>query len=150
MSEQSEDPQENPIEEIEAFEYTTLVKINPGQSTLPIDTAAEWNKGYMLVNSVILELAQDTYIETYEDEVGETRRRTHVNPQLLSFLQERRKLADQIWKISGGEAIIEGKKELYRKQADLIFQMSQDRDFKKKHRGKIEKILEAELFEVED
>lgn len=147
MTEETEDPQENPIEE---FKYTTLVKINPKESTLPIDTAAEWNKGYMLVNMVILELAQDTYTETYEDEVGETRRRTHVNPQLLSFMQERRKLADQIWKISGGEAVIEGKKELYRKQADLIFQMSQDRDFKKKHRKDIEKILEAELFEVED
>jgi len=147
MSEETEDPQENPITE---FKYTTLVKINPKESTLPIDTAAEWNKGYMLVNMVILELAQDTYTEKYVDETGADRRLTHVNPQLLSFLQERRKLADQIWKISGGEAIIEGKKELYRKQADLIFQMSQDHEFKKKHRKKMEKFLEAELFEVED
>jgi len=129
------------------FEYTALVKINPKQSTLPIDTAAEWTKGYMLLNMVLLELAKDTYTEEYIDEVGESRRLTHVNPQLLPFLQERRRLQEQIWKISGGEAVIEGKKELYRKQADLIFQMSQDHDFKEKYKNKVQKIIEAEIFE---
>ena len=141
MTEQEE---ENPIEE---FKYTALVKINPKQSTLPIDTAAEWTKGYMLLNMTLLELAKDTYTEEYIDEVGAKRRRTHVNPQLLPFLQERRRLQEQIWKISGGEAVIEGKKELFKKQADLIFQMSQDYDFKKKYKHKVEKILEAEIFE---
>ena len=58
---------------LEKFEYTTLVKINPKQSTLPIDTAAEWTKGYMLINWVLLELAKDTYIEHYRDELGKKR-----------------------------------------------------------------------------
>jgi len=142
-----EDPQETPIEE---FKYTTLVKIEPKQSTLPIDTSTEWNKAFQLVNYVIYLLGKGIYIEKYIDETNVEREVPKIPPQLLAFMQERRKLQDQIWKISGGEAIIEGKKELYRKQADLIFQMSQDRDFKKKHREKIEKILEAELFEVED
>jgi len=86
---------------IQKFEYTTLVKINPKQSTLPIDTTAEWTKGYMLLNMVLLELAKDTYTEIYIDELGETRRLTHVHPQMLAFIQERRRLQEQIWKISG-------------------------------------------------
>lgn len=135
-------------EEIEEFKYTALVKINPKQSTLPIDTAAEWSKGYMLINKVLLELAKDTYTEIYTDEfTGESRRRTHVNPQLLPFLQERRRLQEQIWKISGGEAVVEGKKELFKKQADLIFQMTQDHEFKEKYKKKAEKLIEAEVFE---
>jgi len=143
MTEQKEDL-EGAIEE---FKYTALVKINPKQSTLPIDTTAEWTKGYMLINMILLELARDTYTETYTDEFGEERRLTHVHPQMLSFLQERRRLQEQIWKISGGEAVIEGKKELFKKQADLIFQMSQDHAFKERHKDKVQKIIEAEIFE---
>ena len=134
-------------EAIESFEYTTLVKINPKQSTLPIDTAAEWTKGYMFLNSVLLELAKDTYTEPYVDELGEKRRRTHIHPQLLPFLQERRRLQEQIWKISGGEAVNEGKKEFFKKQADFIFQMSQDVEFKEKHKKSVRKIIEAEVYE---
>ena len=134
-------------QEIEAFKYTTLVKINPKHSTLPIDTSAEWSKGYMLLNMVLLEIAKDTYVEKYIDEVGKKRRITHVHPQMLPFMQERRRLQEQIWKISGGEAVNEGKKELFKKQADLIFQMSQDHEFKDKYQKKMEKILEVEVFE---
>ena len=144
VEETEEDPQEYPIEE---FRYTTLVRINPKQSTLPIDTAAEWKKGYELINVILYKIAKDTYTENYIDETGKKRRLTHVHPQLLSFIQERRRLQDQIWKISGGEAVMEVKKELFKKEAELIFQMSQDRDFKKKYKGKIEKVLEAEVFE---
>lgn len=147
MTEKTEDPQEYPIDEVDEFEYTTLVKISPKQSTLPIDTAAEWVKGYMLLNMVLLELAKDTYVETYEDEFGKTRRLTHVHPQMLSFIQERRRLQEQIWKISGGEAVLEGKKEFFKKQADFIFQMSQDHEFKKKYKKQMENILEIEIFE---
>jgi len=132
---------------IQKFEYTTLVKINPKQSTLPIDTTAEWTKGYMLINSLLYELAKDTYVEKYKDELNETRRLTHVHPQLLAFMQERRRLQDQIWKISGGEAVNEGKKEFFRKQADFIFQMSQDIEFKEKNLAAVKKILEAEIYE---
>ena len=135
------------VEAIEEFKYTALVKINPKQSTLPIDTTAEWSKGYMLLNMVLLELAKDTYTEEYIDELGEKRRLTHVHPQMLSFMQERRRLQEQIRKISGGEAVIEGKKELFKKQADLIFQMSQDHAFKEKYKDKIYKTIESEIFE---
>ena len=134
-------------EAIEEFKYTTLVKINPKQSTLPIDTAAEWTKGYMLINLVILELSKDTYVDSYVDEVGEKRRRTHIHPQMLPFLQERRRMQDQIYKFSGGEAVNEGKKEFFKKQADFIFQMSQDVEFKEEHKEKVRKILEADVYE---
>lgn len=134
-------------EAIKEFEYTTLVQINPKQSTLPIDTAAEWTKGYMFLNMVLLEIAKDTYVENYIDEVGESRRRTHIHPQMLPFLQERRRLQEQIWKISGGEAVNEGKKEFFKKQADFIFEMSQDVEFKNKHKDKVRKILEADIYE---
>jgi len=135
------------IEEYEEFKYTTLVKINPGESTLPIDTVAEWFKGFDLVNHVLFLLSKATYIEKWTDELGVVREIPKVHPLLLPFMQERRKLQDQIWKIGGGEAIMEGKKELFRKQADMIFQMSQDEDFKEKYKLKVQKIIEAEIFE---
>ena len=144
MTEEKEDPQEFPIEE---FKYTTLVKIDPGQSTLPIDTVAEWSKGFGLVNYIIYLLSKSMYIEKYTDEFGVPREIPKIHPQLLSFMQERRKLQDQMWKIGGGEALMEAKKELYKKQADFIFQMAQDYDFKKKHEKSMRKILEAEIYE---
>ena len=132
---------------IEEFKYTTLVKINPGESTLPIDTVAEWFKGFDLVNHVIYLLSKSTYTDVWIDETGEERKIPKVHPLLLPFMQERRKLQDQIWKIGGGEALMEGKKEFFKKQADLIFQMSQDEEFKEKHKAKVQKIIEAEIFE---
>lgn len=134
-------------EAIDEFKYTTLVKINPGESTLPIDTVAEWTKGFELTNYVIYLLSKAIYIESYIDELGEKREVPKIHPQLLAFMQERRKLQDQMWKISGGEARMEGKKELYKKQADFIFEMSQDNEFKEKHKKNIRKILEAEIYE---
>jgi hypothetical protein len=145
MTEQTAETEE--LDEVKPFEYTTLVKINPKQSTLPIDTASEWTKGYMFLNMILLELAKDTYVEKYKDELGKQRRITHIHPQMLSFLQERRRLQEQIWKISGGEAVNEGKKEFFKKQADFIFQMSQDVEFKEKHKDEIKKVLEADLYE---
>lgn len=132
---------------VQEFKYTTLVKINPKESTLPIDTVAEWSKAFGLVNYVVYLLGKGIYIEQYRDEMGKLREIPKIPPQLLSFMQERRKLQDQMWKFGGGEARNEGKKELYKKQADFIFQMSQDNDFKDKHRKTVRKILEAELFE---
>ena len=141
---ESKESEETAIEE---FKYTTLVKINPGESTLPIDTVAEWFKGFELVNQVIYLLGKSTYKENWTDETGVKREIPKVHPLLLPFIQERRKLQDQIWKIGGGEAIMEGKKEFFKKQADMIFQMSQDHEFKEKYKMKVQKIIEAEIFE---
>lgn len=132
---------------IEEFKYTALVRINPGESTLPIDTVAEWFKGFELVNHIIYLLSKALYVEKWTDELGEEHEQPKIHPLLLPFIQERRKLQDQIWKIGGGEALMEGKKEFFKKQADLIFQMSQDQDFKEKYKSKVQKIIEAEIFE---
>ena len=148
MTEQIEKPEDQELA-IQDFEYTTLVKINPKESTLPIDTVAEWQKGFGLVNYVIYLLGKSIRVEKYTNEFGDEVEEPKIHPQLLSFMQERRKLQDQMWKISGGEARNEGKKEFFKKQADFIFQMSQDEDFKDKHRNTVKKILEAELYEKE-
>lgn len=124
------------------FDETALMKIEKGQSTLPIQVAAEWTKGYKLINKVISMMNADTFVETYEDDVGKDRRRTHIHSQLLPFLQERRRMADQIWKFVGGEAINEGRKKIMHNMADIIFQMTQDDDFLEKHKDKIQDILE--------
>jgi len=55
---------------IEEFKYTTLVKIDPGESTLPIDTVAEWFKGFELVNQVIYLLFISNLTEDWIDPVN--------------------------------------------------------------------------------
>lgn len=127
------------------FERTVLVEIKPGKSTLPIDTASEWTKGFMLVNQVISELLADTFIEEYVDEVGSNRRQTHIHPQLLPFIQERRRLQEQIWKLMGGEAVVEGKKQVMKNLADMIFEMGKDIKTREENKDEIKNIIEAEF-----
>ena len=130
------------IEKTEDFDVGTLVKVEQGQSTLSIQVASEWDKGYKLINKVILMMMKDTFVENYVDELDNKRTLTHLHPQLLPFLQERRRMADQIWKFIGGEAINEGKKKIMHNMADIIFQMTQDEDFLEKNKDKFREILE--------
>ena len=127
------------------FENTILVEIKPGESTLPIETAAEWSKGFMLINKVISEIVKDTFIEDYIDEAGDERRSTHIHPQLLSFLQERRRLQDQIWKFVGGEAVVEGKKQAMRNMADIIFGLGKNAKMREEKKEEIKKMIEVEF-----
>jgi len=131
------------IEELDEFDETSLVKIEPGQATLPIQVASEWDKGYKLINKCILMMMKDTFVEEYKDELGNERTLTHLHPQLLPFIQERRRMADQIWKFIGGEAVNEGRKKMMHNMADIIFQMTQDEDFLIKNKDKIKDILEV-------
>lgn len=131
------------IEEVEAFDESSLVKIEKGQATLPIQVASEWDKGYKLINKVIVMMMKDTHVEEYVDEVGDDRTNTHIHPQLLPFIQERRRMADQIWKFIGGEAVNEGRKKMMHNMADIIFQMTQDEDFLEKNKDKFREILEV-------
>lgn len=127
------------------FDRTVLLKIKPGKSTLPIETAAEWTKGFMLVNKVISELLGDTFVEKYTDETGNERSQTHIHPQLLPFIQERRRLQDQIWKLLGGEAVVEGKKQAMKNLADMIFHLGKDAKNREANKQKIKEIIEVEL-----
>ena len=131
------------------FEVTSLVRIVPGKSTLPIDTSAEWFKGFGLVNQLIKELAQERYSEVWTDETGVERKRPVLHPQLLGYMQERRKMIDQIFKITGGEAVNEMKKETARKMADYIFKVSTDKSTKDKYKKDALHIIEAEIDDDE-
>jgi len=131
------------IENTEDFDVSSLVKAEPGEATLSIQVASEWEKGYKLINKVILMMMKDTHIQNYVDEYGDDRTLTHLHPQLLPFLQERRRMADQIWKFIGGEAINEGRKKVMHNMADIIFQMTQDEDFLEKNKDKFKQILDV-------
>jgi len=135
---------------LDEFEVTALIKVKPNEVTLPVDTSAEWTKGFMLVNKLIKELAEVRYKEAYIDSSGIRRERIVLHPQLLSYLQERRKLLDQIWKISGGEIINEGRKEMAKGLAKAIFEAQMDDKVKKKYEEKAKKIIEIEEFELNE
>jgi hypothetical protein len=127
------------------FETTALVRINPKEATLPIDTSAEWTKGFILVNKLIKELADVRYTESYIDEVGDKRSRMVLHPQLLGYIQERRKMIDQIWKVSGGEVVNEGKKEAIKNMARILFETQIERKTKEKYRDDVINILEVDV-----
>lgn len=130
-------------EEKEDFSTTVLVKINPEKSNLPVDTSSEWTKGFILINTLIKELTDSRYLEEFEDSSGNVRERVMLHPQLLGYLQERRKLIDQIFKISGGEFANEVKKEKAKKLAGYLFEMQMD-EIKEKYKKDAYKIIEIE------
>lgn len=132
---------------IEEFDTTVLVRIAPKDATLPIHTAAEWNKGFSLINVLIKELADHRYIDEFEDSSGNRRTRPMLHPQLLAYIAERRKMIDQIFKVSGGEAVNELKKETAKKVADYLFQIQMDKESKEKYKKEAYDIIEAEVSE---
>lgn len=129
---------------IEKFDTTVLVRINPKKSTLPIDTSAEWNKGFILINVLIKELTDHRYIEEFIDGGGHKRTRPMLHPQLLGYMQERRHMIDQIFKIMGGEVANEFKKESAKKLAGFLFQLQTD-EIKQKYKKQAYKIIESEV-----
>lgn len=129
------------------FCETQLINVRPGDASLPIDTSAEWTKGFQLINQLIYELYQEKYVEDFEDDNGNSRQRTRFHPQLLPLIQERRRTIDQIYKISGKEATNEVKKEFGKLAAKAIFEGTKDRDLKEKHKQTAIEIIEAEFNE---
>ena len=129
---------------IEEFDTTLLLRINPRESSLPIDTAAEWNKGFALINTLIKELADHRYVEEFMDNGGMKRKRPMMHPQLLGYMQERRHMIDQIFKVMGGEVANEIKKESAKKLADFLFQMQMD-EIKEQYKKEAYNIIEIEV-----
>jgi hypothetical protein len=125
---------------------TFLVQINPEQSTLPIDVAATWTQGFLYINKLLDMINKDTFVETYLDETGVTRRQTHIHPLLLPLLQERRRSIEQVWKISGGEIINEAKKSVVKSFAKQLYE-SQLSEHKKEYAQKFKEIIEADVSE---
>lgn len=128
------------------FDTTMLVRINPRESSLPIDTAAEWTKGFGLINVLVKELSDHRYIEEFQDNSGVTRTRPMLHPQLLGYIQERRKMIDQIFKLSGGEIANEIKKESAKKLASFLFDMQVD-GIKEKYKKEAYEIIELEVLD---
>jgi hypothetical protein len=126
---------------MEAKKSTALAKLGEVEhmitsvkdSTLPIDATAEWSKGFDLVNKIITLLADEKYETEIEDESGTRHRVTKIPPELIMFIKERRMLLDQIYRISGGEAINEAKKEAAKNIAKAIFEYSKDKSMKQKY-----------------
>ena len=131
---------------IEKFDTTVLVRINPHESTLPVDTSAEWSKGFGLINQLVKELTDLRYVEEFEDTGGKMRKRAMLHPQLLGYIQERRKMIDQIFKLSGGELVNEINKAGAKKLANFLFEMQMD-EIKQKHKKEAYNIIEAEVSE---
>lgn len=131
--------------EIVEFDTTMLVRINPKESSLPIDTAAEWTKGFGLINTLVKELSDHRYIEEFEDSSGVLRKRPMLHPQLLAYIGERRKMIDQIFKLSGGEIANEIKKESAKKLASFLFDMQMD-GIKEKYKKEAYDIIECEVL----
>lgn len=129
---------------IEEFDTTVLVRINPRESTLPIDTSAEWTKGFSLINVLIKELSDHRYIEEFEDNSGVRRTRPMMHPQLLGYMQERRHMMDQIFKFMGGEAVNEIKKESAKKLAGFLFNLQID-EIKEQYKKEAYDIIELEV-----
>lgn len=129
---------------IEEFDTTVLVRINPRESTLPIDTSAEWTKGFSLINTLIKELSDHRYIEEFEDNGGVKRTRPMMHPQLLGYMQERRHMMDQIFKFMGGEVANELKKESAKKLAGFLFNLQID-EIKEKYKKEAYDIIELEV-----
>jgi len=127
-----------------SFDTTELMNIDPAKSNLAIDTMSEWTKGFVLVNEIISELNKSTYSEEFEDSTGKLRKRPRVHALLLPFMKERRVLMDQYWKISGGEAVNEAKKEISKQLATTIFNFKQSKEANEKFRDKVIDILETE------
>ena len=67
-----------------------------------------------------------------------------MHPQLLGYMQERRHMIDQIWKIAGGEVINEGRKEAVKSMAKMLFETQLDRATKSKYKEDVITILEVE------
>jgi len=129
---------------IEEFDTTILVRINPRESTLPIDTSAEWTKGFGLINVLIKELSDHRYIEKFLDSNGDERTRPMMHPQLLGYIQERRKQMDQIFKFMGGEVANEVQKENAKQLAKFLFQLQTDK-IKEQYKKDAYDIIELEV-----
>jgi len=139
--------------EIESTELdmtkTFLVRVNPEQSTLPIDVAATWTQGFLYIHKILDMIDKDTYVEHFIDDNDIERRRTHIHPLLLPLLQERRKMIEQVWKISGGEIMNEAKKSVVKNFAKQLYE-SQLSKHKKDYEDNFKQIIEAEVSNEQD
>lgn len=97
------------------------------------DVAVEMKKKYDLVNEIIGMLYGDTrqedVLDSNDNIIGQ---RTHLHPQLLSWMREARQFIDDLWKLNGGEIKQEGQKETIKLGAKILLEgLSQNPDILK-------------------
>jgi hypothetical protein len=125
---------------------TFLVQVRPEQSTLPVDVAATWTQGFMYIHKILQMIDQDAYVEHYIDEAGKERRQTHIHPLVLPMLQERRRMLDQVIKLTGVDVMNEAKKEVVKNFAKQLYE-SQLSKQKEQYEEQFKEIIEAEVSE---
>lgn len=104
------------------LDLDTIESMSKGAATLPIDTAVEWRKGYELTSKLLNMLVKDIHVTEYTDDYGNKRRKTEIPSELMRFLKERRLQIKQIFKIAGGEALNEAKKEKAKQMVQAIWE----------------------------
>ena len=131
------------------FEETILVRINPEDSTLPIDTAGEITKGIMWINELLGTLLSESYQDTITDSKGGEHQITKFHPLTMKVFQERRKSIDQVMKFINNQPESLVKEELSKLTAQALFSMSKNFKDKQKVKNKAFEVLEAEHYNDE-
>lgn len=145
MSEKENDLTENDDTSLLDSFTDDSIKVEEKKSSIVMDTLHEWKKGFNLINYIVGELGKDIRIVSKEDDHGQYRE-THVNPELIKYLKERRYLLDQIWKLSGGELVQEGKKQAIKQMVDAFFNDDQE-NIVKDHKDDIKEVIETDVYE---
>lgn len=114
----------------ETFDIINLEEEN----TLLNDVASEMHEKYKLVNEIIDMLYRDTRQTDVTDEDGFViGQRTHLHPQLLSWMKEARLFQDDLWKLTGGEIKQEGQKQTIQLMTKIVLEgISQNPEFLQK------------------
>lgn len=119
-------------ENITVKEKQSMVK-----PSLSLDVAVEMRKTYGIVEDILEKLQKDTMIEDVIDDDGKKLgQKTHIHPQLLSWVKEARLFTQDMWKIGGGELEQEAQKMKLDLEAKLILKMVG------KNRDEIEEAME--------
>lgn len=106
-------------DKIQVKEKQPLVK-----PSITFDVAVEMRKMYSIVEDILAKLQKDTIIEDLEDDDGKTiGQRTHIHPQLLSWVKEGRLFTQDMWKMGGGELEQEAEKMRLDLEAKMILKM---------------------------
>ena len=91
---------------------------------LSFDVSTKMREGFDLVEDVVMKLLKDTRIEEVRDEYNKViGQRTHIHPQLLSWIKEGRLYTQDMWKMGGGELEQESEKIKLELKAKLVMKM---------------------------
>lgn len=88
--------------------------------TILDDISTEMSSNLLMIDDVIQALASDTYTIEEVDENGRIIHTTIINPNLLSWLKEKRMTLVEKWKLAGGELHQEKEKEKIKIQGKMI------------------------------